>query len=88
MAGAVADHRDQVLTEGSADEVVIVSHQLPIWVTRLASEGRSLGLNAGRRVCTLASVTSLHFNNGVFVGLDYNEPAEELLAGAVNIPGA
>ena len=88
MAGAVADHRDQVLAQGEADEVVIVSHQLPIWVTRLASEGRSLGLNAGRRVCTLASVTSLHFQDGDFVGLEYSEPAAELLVGTVNIPGA
>jgi broad specificity phosphatase PhoE len=88
MAGAVVDHREQMLAEGTGDELVVVSHQLPIWVTRLASEGRSLGLNASRRECTLASVTSLHFEDGECVGVQYSEPAAELLAGTVNIPGA
>lgn len=88
VAGAVKQHRDEVLAAGEADEVVVVSHQLPIWVTRLASEHRSLGWNAFRRECTLASVTSLHFRDGVLTELNYSEPAAELLPGTVNIPGA
>lgn len=89
MAGAVKQHRDELLAEpGEADEVVVVSHQLPIWVTRVASEGRSLGWNAFRRECTLASVTSLVFSDGELTGLRYSEPAASLLPGTVNIPGA
>lgn len=89
VAGAVKQHRDEALAlAGDGAEVVIVSHQLPIWVTRVASEGRSLALNAFRRECTLASVTSLNFKDGELVSLDYTEPAASLLPGTVNIPGA
>lgn len=89
VAGAVKDHRAAALEEaGDGVEVVIVSHQLPIWVTRVASEGRSLAWNAFRRECTLASVTSLTFTDGELTRLDYTEPAAELLPGTVNIPGA
>jgi len=89
MAGAAKDHRDAALAEaGDGAEVIIVSHQLPIWVTRVASEGRSLALNAFRRECTLASVTSLSFADGELTGVGYAEPAASLLPGTVNIPGA
>lgn len=66
--------------EGHA--AVIVSHQNPIWTTRLALEGRSFVHDPRRRECTLASVTSLTFDGATLVGLDYEEPAGDLLAGA------
>ncbi|MDR2256747.1 MAG: histidine phosphatase family protein [Arthrobacter sp.] len=89
VAGAVKEHREAAVAEaGDGAEVVIVSHQLPIWVTRVASEGRSLGLNAFRRECTLASVTSLTFTDGELTELNYTEPAASLLPGTINIPGA
>lgn len=89
FAGAVKDHREEALAAGGEGaELIIVSHQLPIWVTRVASEGRSLAWNAFKRECTLASVTTLHFEGGELTGLDYTEPAAALLPGTVNIPGA
>ena len=42
-------------------EAVCVSHQLPIWVTRRAVEGRRLWHDPRRRECALGSVTSLTF---------------------------
>jgi len=63
-------------------EAVIVSHQNPIWTTRLALEGRSYVHDPRRRQCTLASVTTLTFDDGTLVGLDYSEPAGDLLPGA------
>ena len=42
-------------------EAVIVSHQLPIWITRLHVEKRSFLHDPRRRQCTLCSLTSLHF---------------------------
>ena len=42
-------------------EAVIVSHQLPIWITRLHVEKRSFVHDPRRRQCTLCSVTSFHF---------------------------
>lgn len=69
-------------------EAVLVSHQLPIWVTRLHLEGRRLAHDPRRRECTLASVTSLTFDDATLVGLDYTEPARDLLPSARVVPGA
>lgn len=69
-------------------EAVLVSHQLPIWVTRLAFEDRRLWHDPRRRQCALASLTSLHYEDDRFTGLTYSEPAAELLPGAARVAGA
>jgi broad specificity phosphatase PhoE len=69
-------------------EAVLVSHQLPVWVTRLALTGRRLWHDPRRRECTLASLTSLRFEDDRLVGLHYTEPAADLLPGANQVPGA
>ncbi len=61
-------------------DAIVVSHQLPIWILRSAIEGRSLLHDPRKRICTLASVTSIHFDDqGVISGLSYAEPAGHLL---------
>ena len=61
-------------------DAIVVSHQLPIWITRSAIEGRSMLHDPRKRECTLASVTSIHFDGeGVISGLSYSEPASHLL---------
>lgn len=61
-------------------DAIVVSHQLPIWITRSAIEGRSMLHDPRRRECTLASVTSIHFDDeGIISGLSYSEPAAHLL---------
>ena len=67
----------QVVGEGG--QAVIVSHQLPIWVTRLRAEGKHLWHDPRKRQCTLASVTSFHVDNGHITDIDYAEPAGDLL---------
>ncbi len=69
-------------------EAVLVSHQLPVWVTRLALTGRRLWHDPRRRECTLASLTSLRFEDDRLVGLHYTEPARDLLPGVNQVPGA
>jgi broad specificity phosphatase PhoE len=69
-------------------EVVLVSHQLPVWVTRRSYEGGPLAHDPRRRQCALASMTSLRFDGETFVGLHYTEPAADLLTGADPVPGA
>ena len=69
-------------------EALLVSHQLPIWVTRLAAEKRHLWHDPRRRQCSLASITSLHFDDDTLVGLGYIEPAAVLLDGAATVAGA
>lgn len=61
-------------------DAIVVSHQLPIWILRSAIEGRSLLHDPRKRICTLASVTSVHFDDeGVISGISYAEPAGHLL---------
>ena len=60
VMAAVADVRE----EFAGREVVLVSHQLPVFVARRSAEGRALWHRPDHRQCALASVTSLVFENG------------------------
>ena len=60
-------------------EAVVVSHQLPIWTTRLHVEGRSFLHNPRNRQCTLCSITSLHFAGERITRVTYSEPAGDLI---------
>jgi broad specificity phosphatase PhoE len=61
-------------------DAIVVSHQLPIWILRSAIEGRRLLHDPRKRECTLASVTSIHFDSeGMISGTSYTEPAKHLL---------
>ena len=56
-------------------EAVLVSHQLPIEVTRRKVEGVHLWHRPDRRKCALASVTSLVYDDDRLARVDYAEPA-------------
>ena len=61
-------------------EAVCVSHQLPIWILRSAIEGRPFLHDPRKRICSLASVTTVVFSSdGVIEGIEYAEPAAHLL---------
>jgi broad specificity phosphatase PhoE len=64
-------------------DVVIVSHQLPIWVTHLAVAGLPTRHDPRRRRCALSSVTSFELVGDVWRETDYAEPAST--AGAVDV---
>ncbi|KNC20309.1 fructose-2,6-bisphosphatase [Arthrobacter sp. RIT-PI-e] len=72
----------------AAPEAILVSHQLPIWVTRLSAEHRRLWHDPRQRECTLTSVTSLDFSGDTLQRVRYAEPCADLLPGAANVPGA
>jgi broad specificity phosphatase PhoE len=57
-------------------EAVCVSHQLPIWVTRRAVEGRKLWHDPRRRQCSLGSITSLDFTGDHPSLISYSEPQD------------
>lgn len=73
---------------GEGAEAIIVAHQLPIWATRRKAEGKKLWHDPRKRECTLASLTSLTFEDGQVVDVSYSEPAAALLPGAATTPGA
>ena len=88
MTAAVGDARRRLDAEGGG-EALLVSHQLPIWVTRLFLERRPLWHDPRKRQCSLTSLTSLTFAGPRLVGLDYWEPAADLVAGALDLlPGS
>lgn len=74
------------LTESG--DAVIVSHQLPIWITHLSVAGEALRHDPRRRRCALSSVTSFELDradgrDGVWREVAYAEPAST--AGAVDV---
>jgi broad specificity phosphatase PhoE len=82
VLAACADARKQAV----GGEAVLVSHQLPIWVTRRAVEGRRLWHRPDRRECALASVTSFDYDDDRIVAVRYEEPAGA--AGRSRVGGA
>jgi broad specificity phosphatase PhoE len=60
-------------------EAVIVSHQLPIWISRINAEGRRMFHDPRKRQCTLASVTSFSYIDARITSVSYSEPVAELL---------
>ncbi len=84
MVATVRDARDAF----PGRESVLVSHQLPVWVTRLRAEQRPLWHDPRKRQCALASVTSLEFAGRRLVSVTYTEPCADLLVGADPVPGA
>ena len=76
MLAAIFSARDAA----NGKDALVVSHQLPIWILRSALEGRRLMHDPRKRICTLASVTSLHLDDeGMISGVTYSEPAKHLL---------
>jgi broad specificity phosphatase PhoE len=84
MMAAVDDAR----AKARGHEAVLVSHQLPIWVARLSAENRRLWHDPRKRQCSLASLTSLTFDDDRLMAISYTEPSRDLLAKASKIAGA
>ncbi|MFE0028151.1 histidine phosphatase family protein [Amycolatopsis sp. NPDC059021] len=71
MLGAV--YRAAEAAEGH--EALCVSHQLPIWTLRRFLEAKRLWHDPRKRQCSLASLTSLVFDDGELREIVYSEPA-------------
>lgn len=75
MTSAIAD----IAASHHGEQVVVVSHQLPIWIARLSAEGRGFVHDPRRRECSLASVTTFLLDGTRVIGVEYTEPARDLL---------
>lgn len=75
MVAAVNDAR----RAAEGHETVVVSHQLPIWITRVYAERRSYVHDPRNRQCTLCSLTSLTFEGDRLREIAYSEPAGDLI---------
>jgi broad specificity phosphatase PhoE len=76
MREAIAEAREAA----RGKEAVCVSHQLPIWVSRLGAEHRHLWHNPEARQCALGSVTSFTFDGDQLTGVSYAVPPRRQVA--------
>jgi broad specificity phosphatase PhoE len=74
VAARVRQVVDRARETARGQEAVCVSHQLPIWVSRLAAEGKRLWHNPNTRQCALGSVTSFTFDGDELTGVSYAVP--------------
>ncbi len=81
MLAAMNDARDSV----DAGEVVMVSHQLPIWMVHRAVSGETLHHDPRKRRCSLSSVTSFSWAEGHWAEVAYQDPGADLLAAATDL---
>ena len=80
MTGAALDHHGSV--EGG--DVVIVSHQLPIWMVHRSTNGLKLAHDPRARRCSLSSITSFEVFDGKLREVDYREPGMDFVKSAVD----
>jgi broad specificity phosphatase PhoE len=79
VAGRVWQVVERARDAARGHEAVCVSHQLPIWITRLSAEHRRLWHNPNTRECALGSVTSFTFNGDDLAGVSYTVPPRRQL---------
>lgn len=86
MRAAVNEAFDAV--EGDADaggDVVLLSHQLPIWTLHLSVAGERYLHDPRKRRCMLSSITTFERRDGELVEVGYVEPALALQANASDV---
>jgi broad specificity phosphatase PhoE len=71
--------------ETEEGEVALVSHQLPIWTTHRFLSGAKLYHDPRKRRCSLSSITTFERRGDRFVEVDYQDPARELAAAAIDL---
>ena len=83
VVGRMNAAMSQAWDAADSGDVVVVSHQLPIWITHLAVAGLPLRHDPRARRCALSSVTSFEMVDGKWTEIAYAEPAST--AGAVDV---
>lgn len=76
------DEHWQATDEG---DLVIVSHQSPIWMAHLDIANKPLFHDPRSRRCDLSSITSFERRGDQWVEVDYRSPAQPLLEGAIDV---
>lgn len=81
MFSVMDEARDSV----QSGDVVLVTHQMPIWMVHLAVSGTALAHNPRLRRCSLSSITSFEHDGEVWREVDYREPARNLKSNATDV---
>lgn len=85
MKAAMDSADAQANQAGFSGDVVLVSHQLPIWMAHRASRREPLPHDPRSRRCALSSVTSFEKHGGRWIEVAYADPAAALSADAVDV---
>ena len=80
MQAAALDAWDSV----DGGDIVIVSHQLPIWMLYRSSAGLELPHSPKSRRCSLSSITSFEVVDGKLAEVEYSEPGLAHAANAID----
>lgn len=84
IASRMLQAMDAAWQDADGGDVVVVSHQAPIWITHLAVAGERLAHDPRSRRCALSSVTSFERDaDGAWTEVAYAEPAATV--GAIDV---
>ena len=85
VATRVRAAMDDAWEHTTGGDIVMVSHQSPIWMAHLDIAGERLWHNPAKRRCELSSITSFEKRNGAWVEVGYRTPADPLYSGSVDV---
>lgn len=85
VATRVRAAMDDAWENTAEGDIVMVSHQSPIWMAHLDIAGERLWHNPAKRRCELSSITSFERRNGVWAEVGYRTPADPLYGGSVDV---
>lgn len=85
IAARMREAMDDAWASTRDGDVVLVSHQNPIWIVHRDVAGEPLFHNPAKRRCALSSITSFEKRGERWFEVDYREPAAGLLDDAVDV---
>lgn len=85
VANRVREAMDEAWENDGPGDIVMVSHQSPIWMATLDVAGRPLFHNPAKRRCELSSITSFEKRGGRWFEVDYRVPASNLSPDATDV---
>ncbi|GAB2556768.1 histidine phosphatase family protein [Leucobacter ruminantium] len=85
IAARVREAMDAAWNSTREGDIVMVSHQSPIWMAHLDIAGKPLFHNPASRRCELSSITSFEKRGERWFEVDYRTPAAALLAEATDV---
>ncbi len=85
VAARVRQAMDDAWDQTRGGDIVMVSHQSPIWMAHLDIAGKALFHNPASRRCDLSSITSFEKRGERWFEVDYRTPAAGLMGDAVDV---
>lgn len=85
VANRVRAAMDAAWEQDGPGDIVMVSHQSPIWMAHLDITGKRLFHNPAKRRCELSSITSFEKRGGRWYEVDYRTPASDLADDATDV---